>query len=312
LLLTASLLALLLGVVSCQHGASGGARGRGLPALMDAATAVDEVDRRWVVIDARPRSKCEASHASGAFCMPLEALLPHPPWQLGRGARARLGRHMAQAGAEWDTPILVIAGSGSSELQRGAAVCWLSSLVETGDCHVLAGGLAAWKRAGGSVVEGPGRRAGRRGAAPLHVPSAPLTWADEAALRHATIEPDVAIVQVGSAGPGPKVPGAYGLSPEDILSSRGAPSSRAMMQRLADRGILAEEQVVVLGSGLQDGALGWFLLDRVAGLAEVRLYPGGLARYRKHAQLPLMHAEKPRGKRPSEGGAKLDDREVGG
>jgi 3-mercaptopyruvate sulfurtransferase SseA len=303
---------MLAGAVACQHGASGGHRGSGRPAILDATTAVNELDDDWVLLDARARSECEAGHAAGAVCLPLEALTPHPPGMLGRGARTRLGRHMAQAGADWNTPILVIGGSGWPGLKRAASACWLTSLVETGPCHVLEGGHEAWEAAGGSVASGPGRRADASRNAPLHVPSVPLTWAGEEALRHATIEPDVAIVQVASPEPQPRVPGAYELAAERMVPSGDAPDTRGMLQRLADKGLLAEEQIVVLGAGLEDGALGWFLLDRVAELPEVRLYPGGLARYRGHAHLPLEDVEKAREKAPSEGGTQLDDREVGG
>ena len=303
---------MLAGAAGCLQGASGGRRGGGPPAIVDPQTAVKGLGGKWIVLDARPRSECESSRAEGAVCLPLEALMPHPPGMLGRGARARLGRRVAQAGADWDTPILVIGGSGWNGLRRAAAACWLTSLVETGECHVLAGGHEAWKAAGGAVVAGPGTRTAASGNAPLHVPSVPLTWAGEEALRHATIEPDVAIVQVSSPEPHPRVPGAYELAAARLALSSGAPDVRSMLQRLADEGLLAEEQIIVLGNELEDGALGWFLLDRVAELPEVRLYPGGLARYREHAHLPLRDVQKALEKGSPEGGTQLDDRKVGG
>lgn len=324
---------LAAGLGGCSSGSGGHQRGEGRPALVDADEAARGLGGDWVLLDVRPRDACERSHAKGARCLPLEAILPHPPGNLTRGARQRLARGLSRAGARWDTPLLVIGEAGPDGLQRAATACWLASLVETGPCHVLAGGDRAWRQAGGEVVsstddvDARGPVVGR--VSPLHVPAMPVVWAGDEAMRHASIEPDVAIVQIADGSERWKVPGAFDLELAALLGAEdggaddaetAAPSPESLIRELADNGLLAEEQVVVIGDGLTDGALGWFLLDSVAELPEVRLYAGGLERYRDHPHLPVMRGARASRNAPSESPAEgrsgasgqLDDREVDG
>jgi 3-mercaptopyruvate sulfurtransferase SseA len=152
----------------------------------------------------------------------------------------------------------------------------------------------------------------RTDVAPVRVATSPQTWAGHDALRHASIEPGVALIQVATAQRHGEIPGAFELPVFDVVSDDHRVDGEALTRLLGDAGLLAEDQMIVVGRGFEDGALAWFLLDRVADLPAVRLYPGGMERYRRVALLPLHEQVEEPAEAPATGGSQLDDREVDG
>jgi 3-mercaptopyruvate sulfurtransferase SseA len=298
----------------CSFGTRAAAREAAKSPFVEAAVAVKALRAgEWSVIDVRSRRACAEERAAPARCVPLEGLVPVTPWELPEEVRGRLARQLARAELRPDRRVLVIASEGQAGLRRAACACWLTAIAGAGDCHVLAGGHEAWRRAGGEVASEP-----RGGPDPhaepveLRVPEVPQVWAGHDALRHASIEPNVAVVQVGTPGRYGEIPGAFRVSLAGVMKDAPDVERDELIRRLGDAGLLAEDQMIVIGDGLKDGALAWFVLSRVAELPAVRLYPGGMERYRRVGLLPLEPPANTGRGAGSGGASQLDDREADG
>jgi 3-mercaptopyruvate sulfurtransferase SseA len=307
----------------CSSGTRAAAREAAKSPFVEAAVAVKALRAgEWSVIDVRSRRACAKEHAEPAQCVPLDGLIPVAPWELPEEVRGRLARQLARAEVRPDRRVLVIASEGQAGLRRAACACWLTALAGARDCHVLAGGHEAWRRAGGEVASEPegGPDSGPDPGpdpdvepAGLRVPEVPPVWAGHDALRHASIEPNVAVVQAGTPGRYGEIPGAFRVSVDGVMKDGGPDVERdELIRRLGDAGLLAEDQMIVIGDGLEDGALAWFVLSRVAELPAVRLYPGGMERYRRVGLLPLEPPANGARGAGSGGASQLDDREADG
>jgi 3-mercaptopyruvate sulfurtransferase SseA len=249
---------------------------------------------RVVVFDSRPSAAYARGHVAGAWPFPVEELVP-AGGVLDDDARARLTAALSATAFDPEARLVVADGGGPAGLQRAAVGCWLLTLAGAERCTVLAGGVEAWRAAGGEVVrEAPPSRAA---VFRIHVPSRPDALASLEWVRERTARPEGAVVDVrsgrdGSPNGNGTIPGALAWTlPQRPAGPTGGADPRfdlAGLERSATAaGIFAERELIVVGSGLEDGALAWFVLRHGLGLRDARLFPGGIAAWRRHPGLPF-------------------------
>jgi len=268
------------------------------------------VERRAVVFDSRARSDYAAGHITGAWPLPLDELAP-PGGDLDGTAKEHVAAALAATGFDPGAELVVTDGGGPEGLRRAAAGCWLLALAGARRCTLLTGGTDAWRAAGGDlVIDEP---TAPKEPARIRIHTRPPALASLDFVREATARPEGAIVDVrGGAGgdgrPGDDahgsgevfsnssvqhdgaIPGAIAWPlPQPALSgAAGAPFDATQLERsAAAAGLFAEREIVVVGDGLEDGALGWFVLRYGLGVRDAKLFPGGVAAWRGHAPLPF-------------------------
>ncbi len=220
-------------------------------------------------------------------------------------ALRRLAAALGAAGFDPDAEMVVTDGGGPGGLRRAAAGCWLLALAGATRCAVLPGGVEAWRAAGGAPVVG--RPAAGTGPTAPQIPARPPGLATPLYLREATARPEGAIVDVRSPGRSRDaastagghdgwIPGALSWplpdpEPTDRRARAAAPFDLAALERAAAAaGLFAERDLVVVGESFHDGALGWFLLRYGLGVRDAKLFPGGIAAWRRDPSLPFATA----------------------
>ena len=124
-----------------------------------------------------------------------------------------------------------------------------------------------------------------------------------AGARHARTTPGTSPGTIPGTSPGTtpgtiagSIPGAlrWPILQRQAAGASGAaraPFDIAALERsAAAAGLFAERELVVVGDGLEDGALAWFLLRYGLGVRDAKLFPGGVAAWREHPTLPFAAA----------------------
>jgi 3-mercaptopyruvate sulfurtransferase SseA len=270
------------------------------PEQLEARLASGDV----LLFDSRPLADFRLGHVALARPLPLDDLAPAAE-DLDDDALRRLAAALGAAGFDPGAEMVVTGGSGSGGLRRAAAGCWLLTLAGATRCSVLAGGIEAIRASGAAPVAGLSA-AGAGPAAP-RIPARPPGLATLPYLREATARPEGAVVDVrplhrdGDAGgtaavPNGWIPGALSWplpdpEPTDRRARTAAPFDRAALERsAAAAGLFAERDLVVVGESFHDGALGWFLLRYGLGVRDAKLFPGGIAAWRRDPSLPFATA----------------------
>lgn len=273
---------------------------------------------RAVVFDSRTRAAYRRGHITGAWSLPLEEVAP-AGGEFDTRARGRLAEVLASTGFEPGANLIVTDGGGWPGMRRAAAGCWLLALAGARGCVLLTGGTDAWRAAGGELVtDDPAAPTEPRR---VRIPARPPALASLEFVREATSRPEGAIADVRArAGDGllaggdalafgdtraavtrhgGTIPGAlpWPIPPPRGTGASGAaggvlaPPDVAALERSAGAaGLFAERELVVVGDGLEDGALGWFLLRFGLGVRDAKLFPGGVAAWGRHPCLPFVLA----------------------
>jgi thiosulfate/3-mercaptopyruvate sulfurtransferase len=304
ILLLAAVLGASLLASACRRECGGRAEEAdgGLPPWVSADELLPRIaGGRAVVFDTRARDAYRRGHIAGAWALPLDEVAPSGG-ELDRATRERLAAVLASTGFDPGAELVVTDGDGWEGLHRAAAGCWLLALAGAQRCSLLTGGAEAWRAAGGAVVlDQPVPPTDPR---PVRIPARPPALASLEFVRGATARPEGAIVDVrdGAEDParggeeGGSIPGAliWPLPPplpSGTTRAAGAPFDvAAIEQSAAAAGLFAEREIVVVGHGFEDGALGWFLLRHALGVRDAKLFPGGVAAWREHPTLPFAAA----------------------
>jgi thiosulfate/3-mercaptopyruvate sulfurtransferase len=251
------------------------------------------------VLDARPADAYEAGHIPGAVSAPA-ASLP---------ALDDAGAFLGSLGLEGDERVVCVGAD--PDLADASLLFWFLEASGAEGVSVLSGGIPAWTAAGGrleSRADRPRRAEWTRPSAQDRTASREHVAAVYGEKGHELVdvrgwdtwegrpqEPGVApAVRTGH------IPHALPYDFAEFLSSdgtlRSAEDTRATFSRLGPRPsnpVNLEDEFVVYGEGPEDAALGYFLLRR-AGVARVRLYPGGFGEWSAVPDLPItrvIHAE---------------------
>jgi len=253
-----------------------------------------------LVIDTRREGDYGVGHVPGSVNLPLEEFGHLPDTGIDPATRARVHDLLGTAGVRPGLPVVAVDEGSPRGFGRAASLCWILSLVGHGECVVLEGGVTAWGAARGRLVTP--RFVPVRPGAPDRMPARPPSLATLDALRRATADGEVAIVDVRPPGSPGGIPGSLALPLAPIVLQDGRIDRKVLLEEAEAAGILAETEILVLGNDLSEGAGAWFLLERVLGLRHVRLYPGGFDRYLSWPQLPGA------GKHPPAARGNLDGR----
>ena len=330
LLLPVALGAALLASACGRGGADApaGADGPSAPWVAAEELMPQVVDARVLVFDSRPRAAYLRGHIAGAWSLPLDELAP-PGGEFGAEAKDRLAGMLALTGFELGAHLVVTDGGGQAGMRRAAATCWLLALAGARRCTLLTGGTDSWRAAGGQLVadEPPAPAEPRQVRIPARPPAlASLAFVREATSRPEGAIVDVrggggddtlaggdtsTIGEIRAAAgarhartipgtsPGTIAGSIPGALPWPIPQPRAADASgaarapfdlAALERSAAAAGLFAERDLVVVGNGLEDGALGWFLLRHGLGVRDAKLFPGGVAAWREHPSLPFAAA----------------------
>ncbi len=250
---------------------------------------------RPLVIDTRSRGRYDEERVAGSVSVPLDDLLPFPEDGLDEAFRQRVLETVRAAGVRDDTETVVVEHASPEGLARAASFCWALSLAGLDRCRVLNGGLGGFKAAAGETARGPrdgardgddddGGGDGRDGGAGVEprIPARPTSLATLEQLRIATANGDPALLDAGTVEAG-ALAGAARLRLARLVGGNGVVDLAAARQAALEAGLGAETEVIVLGDGPQDGALAWLIVARHVKVPLVRLFPGGLARWRRAA-----------------------------
>ncbi len=257
-----------------------------------------------LLFDSRPLADYRLGHVAPARPLPLDEIVPVAE-DFDDDALRRLAAALGVAGFDPGATMVVTGGGGPGGLRRAAAGCWLLTLAGATRCSVLAGEIEAGHASDAAPVAGLSA-AGAGPAAP-RIPPRPPGLATLAYLREATSRPEGAVVDVRpllperdaggtSAVPDGGIPGALPWplpdpEPTDRRAGAAAPFDLAALERAAAAaGLFAERDLVVVGESFHDGALGWFLLRYGLGVRDAKLFPGGIAAWRRDPSLPLTTA----------------------
>ncbi|RMG48501.1 MAG: hypothetical protein D6718_01640 [Acidobacteria bacterium] len=259
--------------------------------------------------DTRPRGAFLAGHPAGAVPLPLEPLEPAPSGPEESKRIAGIAAALAAAGLAPGSPVVMVDDATREGFERAAYGCWLAALTLGARCHLLSGGLAAWEAAGGKLVEGepdPPPHAGHAG----EPATSHLASLDD--LREATAGAPTGLVDVRPGRPPDRIPGAFRLPLDHVVDPAGTVLEARLRRAIERSGLSIPDRLIVLGSDAREGAAGWFLLHRVAGIERVALFPGGVPRWRRYPSLPLEPSP-PEGKEEAgRGAADPRPRERGG
>jgi 3-mercaptopyruvate sulfurtransferase SseA len=259
------------------------------------------------LFDSRPLTDFRLGHVAQARPLPLDELVPVAE-DFDDDALRRLAAALGAAGFDPDAAMVVTGGGGPAGLRRAAAGCWLLTLAGATRCSVLIGGIEAGHAAGATPVAG--RAVAGAGSATPRIPARPPGLATQPYLREATARPEGAVVDVRSPVRGRSAPTSAGSAdgwipgalswplpdpgPADRRVGVAAPFDRAapfdlaaLERSAAAAGLFAERDLVVVGESFHDGALGWFLLRYGLGVRDAKLFPGGIAAWRRDASLPF-------------------------
>ncbi len=124
--------------------------------LLSSATPPVLLDIRWSLAGPPGRQVYAEGHVPGAVFVDLDTELADPVGDGTRGRHplpdpARFAAAMRRAGVALDRPVVVMDGGDGSVAARA---WWLLRHHGHDDVRLLDGGLAAWRAAGGAVVEG--------------------------------------------------------------------------------------------------------------------------------------------------------------
>ena len=115
------------------------------------------LDVRWEVVTGPRRDLYEQGHIPGAAFIDLDAELASAPGADGRHPlpdRTRFEQAMRNAGVDHDRPVVVYDEATATAAARA---WWLLHYFSHPAVAVLNGGLAAWRRAGLALEQGPQR-----------------------------------------------------------------------------------------------------------------------------------------------------------
>lgn len=262
------------------------------------------VEREWLkgrlgrrgvsVVDARSAAAYEAGHIRGALSLPAESLV--------ETRSIELPRVLGEAGLDAEDSI-VVCGDGTLS-PASSLLLWLLELAGAERVAVLEGGFPAWASDGLDVET----------AATVLPPAA---WTAMPVMeRLATVEyvrdiygaDGVEIIDARgrdawAGGPGAvadpasrtghiphALPYDFGhfVSPDgDLEEPEVTRKTFAMLGPRPSSPIDLSDEFIVYGLDALDGAVGYFLLRR-AGVADVRLFPGGWTEWVSHASLPIV------------------------
>lgn len=124
--------------------------------LLASATPPVLLDIRWSLVGPPGRQVYAERHVPGAVFVDLDTELADPVGDGTRGRHplpdpARFAAAMRRAGVALDRPVVVMDGGDGSVAARA---WWLLRHHGHDDVRLIDGGLAAWRAAGGAVVEG--------------------------------------------------------------------------------------------------------------------------------------------------------------
>lgn len=281
------LLASVLFVASCaDSGPSNGELVRTESPLITARALAARVRRGEPIrlIDTRPPDAYAQGHVPRAVSLPVDALEPPQLDEPEVAPRQELARQIRRSGIRADQTVAVIDEGSREGLARAATLCWLLALADCERCIVLEGGMEAWTREIGEVstrATAPPNN-GALGRAPVR----PAEFANFATARLATFDPSLALIDVRPLSAQGEIPGSVRLPLDEIVRNDGHVDGGLLHEVASRAGIFAESAPIVIGEDVREGALGWFLLARVASVSNVALFPGGLARWRQETYLP--------------------------
>ncbi len=236
-----------------------------------------------VVLDAGPRARFLHGH------VPAARLLEPASWD---GDPASLAALLAAAGvSDRDT---VVCMADSSDPAASGTLLWMLDLAGMRAGRVLNGGLEAWTRDGGALASGPpSPRTARFAARP---DTARIATYDYLLAHYGRAGTSVLDWRPVGTWAGGHIPYSLPFNLGSLLDERGAlrpgSSIRPIFEQWGPRPqeyVNLEDDLVVCGD-FPPGSVPVhpYLAARVAGIARVRVYPGGYADWRTHADAPVV------------------------
>lgn len=257
-----------------------------LPPLVSAKALQERLTHPYgniQLFDTRAESAYADGHLPGALNLPATMITLDEGAQLTSAARARLIGLLEMSGLRSRSDLVVIDDGTLDGFGRAALLCWILAIADQSKCSLLEGGTPAWIAAGSGLETervskpAPGAR--------LTISTTPAEIASLKQVRAATALPNPLLLDVRSLSAGPGIPGAKRL-PLGGLIPDGRYDAAHVETAVGESSLFHENELLIVGEGASDGAAAWFVLRRLVGLANVRLYPEGMNGWRRHGSLP--------------------------
>jgi len=197
--------------------------------------------------------------------------------------------------------VIVAAGTGATDFGSAARVYWTFKVLGHDKVAILDGGFAGWQQQGFEIEGG-------RVSAPEEVDfsaslqDALLASSDDAA---AAIDSPTQLVDARPAGfftadtqssatlAAGTIPTSVNLEHQKYLSERDGAfylDEAPLMTRIDELGLDAETPTIAFCNTGHWAAIGWFMLQEVAGFENTSMYDGSMAEWTRQNELPLQVA----------------------
>lgn len=278
---TAALGALAVIVLSCTAPGPPGESARFEDRLVS-ANALSSATGRLLIVDSRPRAEYDAGHVPGSVPYDTDQVARMQTRGLEPYVRDNLLVALETLGLEATVPIAVVDNGTRDGFARAAETCWHVALVSAAECHVLEGGIDAWRASGEEIVTSPPPARDPR---PVTMTPRPRVFADLDWMRDAAFE-GRPIIDVQESPDVPSVPGAWRVPLPRLVDDLGRVDRDAIASAVRLAEFARDPKRVVFGTARRDGAAGWYLFGPVAGLDDVRLFAGGMSQWWTVPDLP--------------------------
>lgn len=249
-----------------------------------AVTTLQQQSERWVLLDARPKSRWMAGHLAGAHSFSWQDYtrtdaqqVPYRPWQ-----PEELAAVLGQFGISATTPVVVYGDADTSWGGEGWTVWLLAWLGHQGPIRLLNGGIQAWQQAHLPLSQ---EVAPVKEFVPYQVElrAALLTSTDEIA-RDPQSETLVDVRSLFEWLKG-RVPGAVRIPWEDFYhdKNRAPLTAEALRKLFARNAIDPAKPVIFYCDGGIRSAYAW-LVYQLAELPDGRNYEGGMEAWKRRPQ----------------------------
>lgn len=280
--------------------------------LVDVAWLQANLDNEEVVVlDLREPAKKGAPDPYLAGRIPGAVAAPYTgiTWRTISGgipgmlpSEAEMEGLLGRLGVEEDDHLVVVSdGLSSSDFGTAARVFWTLEVMGHDRISLLEGGHAGWVAAGGALETGPAPAIDETLYDATFDPTLVATLEDVKAAAAAGL-PLVDARPAGqytgaetpkNVGIAGTIPGAVSL-PHDVLVLKGnQPAPPATLARLrASVGVPEEGPQIAFCNTGHWASVGWFMLNKVGGNEQVRLYDGSMVEWAKAAGQPTETSAK--------------------
>ncbi|MGS2744556.1 sulfurtransferase [Halomonas sp. LS-001] len=197
--------------------------------------------------------------------------------------------------------VIVPAGTGATDFGSAARVYWTFRMLGHEDVAILDGGFAGWQQQGFDVVSGePAKPEGVDFSASLQEALFASSEDVKAAIDSPTQLVDArpagfytADTQSSATLAAGTIPTAVNLEHQKYISERDGAyylEETPLLERIDELGLDADTPTIAFCNTGHWAAIGWFMLQEVAGFENTSMYDGSMAEWTRQNELPLQVA----------------------